>query len=375
MLSKSTTGFIKFSTSYTMSIPASLQESLDKTKVEYRQLGQSGLRISVPIFGTMSLGDPKAIPWVTPEEEALPLLKAAYDRGLNTWDTANVYSNGVSEEIIGKAIKKYNIPRQKVIIMTKCFWAAGESPEVRHFFQRQWVEASKDYQNQFGLSRHAIFNQVEASLKRLDTPYIDLLQIHRFDKDTPIEETMKALHDLVQSGKVRYIGASSMWATQFARMQFIAEKNGWTKFISMQNHYNLLYREEEREMNRFCDDTGVGLIPWAPLCRGHLARPPTEFGSTERSKGEKENQPGHHGTVEPDLTIIKRVQEIADKKGWPMSHVALAWINKRVSSPIIGFSSVKRIEEAIEAKGKVLTEEEEKYLEELYQPKAISGHW
>jgi aryl-alcohol dehydrogenase-like predicted oxidoreductase len=357
-----------------MSIPASLEESLANSKCEYRQLGKSGLRISVPIFGCMSLGDPKAMDWTIPEDEALPLLKAAYDRGLNTWDTANVYSQGVSEVIVGKAIKKYNIPREKVVIMSKCFWGVGETPDVRHFLQRQWVEASKDYQNQYGLSRQGIFNQVEASLKRLDTPYIDLLQIHRFDTVTPIEETMKALHDLVESGKVRYIGASSMWATQFARMQFVAEKNGWTKFVSMQNHYNLLYREEEREMNRFCNDTGVGMIPWAPLCRGHLARPPSEFGSTARSKTEKESQPGAHGTVEPDLTIIKRVQEIADKHGWPMSHVALAWINKRVSSPIIGFSSVKRIEEAIQAKGKVLTDEEEKYLEELYAPKAIVGH-
>ncbi|KAB5542851.1 aldo/keto reductase [Coniochaeta sp. 2T2.1] len=357
-----------------MSIPASLKESLDNTKCEYRRLGNSGLRISVPIFGCMSLGDPKAQDWAIAEEDALPLLKAAYDRGLNTWDTANVYSQGVSEIIVGKAIKHYNIPREKVVIMTKCHWAVGESPDVRHFMQRPLVEASKDYQNQFGLSRQAIFNQVEASLKRLDTPYIDLLQIHRFDKETPVEETMKALHDLVQSGKVRYIGASSMWATQFARMQFAAEKNGWTKFVSMQNHYNLLYREEEREMNRFCNDTGVGLIPWAPLCRGHLARPPQAFGTTARSKGEKESMPGHHGTVEPDLTIIKRVQEIAEKRGWPMSHVALAWINKRVSSPIIGFSSTGRIDEAVEAKGKVLTDEEEKYLEELYAPKAITGH-
>lgn len=357
-----------------MPIPAGLEVSFNNTKCEYRQLGKSGLRISVPIFGCMSLGDTRAINWAIPEDEALPLLKAAYDKGLNTWDTANVYSQGVSEEIVGKALKKYNIPREKVVIMTKCFWAVGESKDVLHPLQRQLVEGSKDYQNQFGLSRQAIFTQVEASLKRLDTPYIDLLQIHRFDTTTPVEETMKALHDLVQSGKVRYIGASSMWATQFARMQFVAEKNGWTKFISMQNHYNLLYREEEREMNRFCDDTGVGLIPWAPLCRGHLARAPAAFGSTARSKGEKVSQPGHHGTVEPDLTIIKRVQEVADKHGWPMSHVALAWINKRVSSPIIGFSSTARIDEAMEARGKVLTDEEEKYLEELYTPKAVTGH-
>lgn len=275
---------------------------------------------------------------------------------------------------MGKAIKKYNIPREKVIIATKCFWAVGETPDVRHYFCGEAVNSSKDYVNQYGLSRAAIFNAVNASLKRLDTDYIDLLQIHRFDPNTPIEETMKALDDLVQSGKVRYIGASSMWAVNFARMQFVAEKNGWTKFISMQNHYNLLYREEEREMNRFCNDTGVGLIPWAPLCRGHLARPPAAFGSTERSKLEKDTSPGSHGTVEPDLTIIKRVQEIADKRGWKMAHVALAWINKRVSSPIIGFSSIARIDEALGAKGKVLTDEEEKYLEELYQPKQISGH-
>lgn len=235
------------------------------------------------------------------------------------------------------------------------------------------MNASKDYTNQHGLSRAAIFNQVEASLARLDTPYIDLLQIHRFDPNTPPEETMEALHDLVRSGKVRYIGASSMWATQFARLQFVAERHGWTRFVSMQNHYNLLYREEEREMNRFCNDTGVGLVPWAPLCRGHLARPPAAFGSTDRSALEKENPTGT-GTVEPDLSIIRRVQEIADKKGWPMAHVALAWINRRVSSPIIGFSSVARMEEAAAATGKALTDEEEAYLEELYQPKPIIGH-
>jgi aryl-alcohol dehydrogenase-like predicted oxidoreductase len=307
--------------------------------------------------------------------QALPLLKEAYDRGLNTWDTANVYSNGVSEIIVGKAIKKYNIPRSKVVILTKCHWAVGEEPETRHIVQKAAVEASKDYINQFGLSRASIFNQVEASLARLDTPYIDLLQIHRFDPNTPPEETMRALHDLVQSGKVRYIGASSMWATQFARLQFVAERNGWTQFVSMQNHYNLLYREEEREMNRFCNDTGVGLIPWAPLCRGHLARRPAEFGSTDRSKGEKESQPGSHGTSELDQRIIKRVVELAEKHDWPIAHVALAWINKRVSSPIIGFSSAERIDQAITAKGKVLTDEEEAYLEELYEPKKISGHF
>jgi aryl-alcohol dehydrogenase-like predicted oxidoreductase len=230
-----------------------------------------------------------------------------------------------------------------------------------------------------GLSRQAIFTAVNQSLERLGIDYIDLLQIHRFDKTVPIEETMKALHDLVESGKVRYIGASSMWATQFAQMQFAAERRGWTKFVSMQNHYNLLYREEEREMNRFCNDTGVGLIPWAPLCRGHLARPPQDFGSTKRSEGEKaRGQQALHaqtGQGETDQKIIARVQELADKREWKMSHVALAWINKRISSPIIGFSSVARIDEAIDCQGKELTEDEEKYLEELYEPKSVQGHF
>lgn len=219
---------------------------------------------------------------------------------------------------------------------------------------------------------------MNASLARLGTDYIDLLQIHRFDPTVQIEETMRALHDLVQSGKVRYIGASSMWTYQFAKMQFCAERNGWTKFVSMQNHYNLLYREEEREMNSYCAEEGVGLIPWAPLCRGHLARKPEVFGESTRSGREKANEkaPAHKvtGTSETDLDIIKRVQEVADQRRWPMSHVALAWINKKISSPIIGFSSVERIDEAIAAAGKELDEVEEKYLEELYVPKSIMGH-
>ncbi|TVY35867.1 Aldo-keto reductase [Lachnellula occidentalis] len=350
-------------------IAESLKLSVENSKAEYVRLGNSGLSVSVPIFGAMSIGHPDWAPWVLDEEKSLPLLKAAFDRGLNTWDTANVYSNGVSEEIIGKALKKYEIPRQKVVILTKCFAAVGEDPSVKTFFFPTEVQASKDYVNQRGLSRGAIFNQVNTSLKRLDTDYIDLLQIHRFDPATPIEETMEALHDLVKSGKVRYIGASSMWATQFAQMQFVAEKRGWTKFVSMQNQYSLLYREEEREMNRFCNDTGVGLIPWAPLCRGHLARPAEALGSTIRSKPEADK-----GLTETDYKTIARVQELAEKKGWKMSQVALAWINKRISSPIIGFSSIERIDEAIAVRGKTLTDEEQKYLEELYEPKAISGH-
>lgn len=314
----------------------------------------------------------KRQPWVINEEAALPLLKAAYDRGLNTWDTANVYSNGVSEEIIGKALKKYNIPRHKMVILSKCYGYVGETPDVRGIVYGQAIAQSKDYTNRGGLSRTAIFEAVNASLARLDTPYLDLLQIHRYDPYTPPEETMEALHDLVKQGKVHYIGASSMWTYQFATYQHVAEKNHWTKFISMQNHYNLLYREEEREMNKFCNETGVGLIPWAPLCRGHLARPPSESGKTVRSEQEQKNP--NFEQIESDKEIIRRVQELAEKKGWKMSHVALAWINKRVSSPIIGFSSVERMDEALDARGKELTEEEEKYLEELYVTREIQGH-
>ena len=209
---------------------------------------------------------------------------------------------------------------------------------------------------------------MDASLKRLDTPYIDLLQIHRFDRTVPVEETMKALHDLVESGKVRYIGASSMWTYQFATLQFTAEKHGWTKFVSMQNYFNLLYREEGREMNRYCKETGVGLIPWSPLAQGQLARPLVVTGSTTRSTGKPE-------LPEADVAIVGRVEELAQKKGWKMSHVALVWLqHKGISSPICGFSSVERMDEALGAGGKTLTDEEVEYLEELYVPKNIMGH-
>lgn len=347
-------------------LPKAFVEGLESSKAEYVKLGNSGLRVSVPILGAMSIGSKEWLPWVLDEDEALPLLKAAYDRGLNTWDTANVYSNGVSEELIGKAIKKYNLPRDKLVILTKLQGIVSEQVGLRAIIHKDKMVRSKDYVNRYGLSRVAIFQAVEASLKRLQLDYIDLLQIHRFDDSVPVEETMEALHDLVKSGKVRYIGASSMWATQFVQMQHVAESRGWTKFVSMQNHYNLLYREEEREMNRYCNQTGVGLIPWAPLAGGALARKPEAHGQTERSKG---NELG-----EVDRKIVERVAELAEKKGWTPSQVALAWVNKRISSPIIGFSSVHRIDEALSARGKTLTEEEEKYLEELYQPKNIVGH-
>ncbi|KZS91915.1 Aldo/keto reductase [Sistotremastrum niveocremeum HHB9708] len=332
-------------------------------KVEYRRLGNSGLRVSVPIVGAMSFGSSKWLNWVQDEEQALPLLKYAWDRGINTWDTANIYSNGWSE--------KFNIPREKLIILTKCNGLVMDEPGDMRGFSDPAMKNTRDYVNQSGLSRQAIFNAVDASLKRLETSYIDLLQIHRFDKNTPIEETMEALHDLVKSGKVRYIGASSMWTWQFALMNFVAEKHGWTKFISMQNHYSLLYREEEREMNAYCNHAGIGLIPWGPLAAGHLARPigTDETKRIESSKG----TPWEKKFSEADKEIIKRVGEIAEKKGWKRGQVALSWIGEKVSSPIVGFSSPQRLEEAI-IPDKKLTPEEIKYLEEPYQPMVISGH-
>ncbi|KAK1513301.1 aldo-keto reductase [Colletotrichum costaricense] len=356
---------------FALPIPASLQKSLDTTKVEYVNLGTSGLRVSVPVLGGMSLGSSEWAPWVLDEEASLEILKAAYDRGINTWDTANMYSNGISEEVIGKAIKKFSIPREKIVLMTKCFIYVGEETNLHTTMFPQEVPKSKDYVNQGGLSRKAIFKAVDDALSRLGTTYIDLFQIHRFDPTTPIEETMKALHDLVQAGKIHYIGASSMWATQFARMQFVAEKNGWTKFVSMQNFYNLVYREEEREMNRFCKETGVGLLPWSPLYGGKLARSVKAENTSIRSQGK--------GPMNPDLSeadenIIRRVEEIAEKKGWSMSHVALAWIRYKGGVPITGFNSVKRIDEACELRGKTLTDEEAKYLEEPYVPKNVIGH-
>jgi len=353
-------------------MPKELKDSFDGTKVSYAQLGNSGLRVSVPILGAMSFGHKDWMDWVIEEKEGLELLKGAWDRGLNTWDTANVYSNGVSEEIIGKAIKEFNIPRHKLVLLSKCFGIVGEQPGLRHITWPQEMKASKDYVNQGGLSRTAIFKAVDASLKRLGTDYLDLLQIHRFDATVPVEETMKALHDLVQSGKVHYIGASSMWAYQFAKLQSAAEKNGWTKFISMQNHYSLCYREEEREMNKFCHETGVGLIPWAPLFRGHLAR---SLGAPETTRS-KTGTPSANsrGLSEADEKIIGRVQELAEKKGWKMSQVALVWIIQRGTIPIVGFSNIARIDEACEVRGKSLTDEEMKYLEEPYVPKEIIGH-
>jgi aryl-alcohol dehydrogenase-like predicted oxidoreductase len=223
-----------------------------------------------------------------------------------------------------------------------------------------------------GLSRKSLIKAVDGALERMGTDYIDLFWIHRFDPYTPIEETMETLHHLVVAGKIRYLGASSMWAWQFAQMQFCAERHGWTKFVAMQNHYSLLYREEEREMNKFCDATGVGICPWGPLAQGQLARPLKVRGNTKRSAGGG-GDPSN--TREEALETIRRVEQLAEKKGWTMSQVTLAWTLKRVTSPIIGFSTAQRMDDALSARGKVLTAEEEAFLEEPYTPLNVEGHF
>ncbi|KAJ5805278.1 NADP-dependent oxidoreductase domain-containing protein [Penicillium riverlandense] len=318
----------------------------------------------------MTLGAPKLVPWVLDEETSLSVLKAAYDVGINTWDTANSYSNGLSEEVIGKALQQFNIPRQKVVIMTKCAFHVGDEPDVIGPLHAEQLNQSKDYVNLGGLSRTAIFAAVDASLARLGISYIDVLQIHRYDAHTPPEETMKVLHDIVQSGKVHYIGASSMWATQFAQLQFLAESRGWTKFVSMQNYYNLCYREEEREMIRFCKQTGVGLVPWSPLFAGRLARP-VGYDLSARSKRPSSHHPG---MTPVDEEIIRRVEDVAGKKGWKMSIVALVWLKSKGVVPIVGINSVERVQEMCELRGKVLTDEEIAYLEEPYQARPVAGH-
>jgi len=332
--------------------------------VQYRRLGKSGLRVSVPIVGAMSFGSSKWAPWVIDEDKAHELLKAAWDRGVNTIDTANMYSEGFSEIVIGTFLKKYNIPRNKILIFTKCYNLCTGDPSVVGWGNKQ-LHDSKEFVNQAGLSRQAIFNQVNDSLARLGTSYVDLLQIHRHDPNTPPEETMKALHDLVEQGKVRYIGASSMRAWQFSEYNHVAEKNGWTKFISMQNEYSLLYREDEREMIPYCNAHGIGIIPWGPLQAGDLAK------SLGVQSVRNSARPRNHSEV--DKAIITRVEELSKKKGWTMSQVALAWINTKVSSPIVGMSSPERLEEAI-IPDKDLTKEEIDYLEEPYAPKVVRGH-
>ncbi|KAI0704541.1 Aldo/keto reductase, partial [Earliella scabrosa] len=302
-------------------------------------------------------------PWVLDEEKALPILKAAWDRGINTIDTANMYSSGESERIVGAFMNKYDIPRENLVIMTKVRYVVPKDPSINSALVHGTLSNTRDYVNHSGLSRTAIFNQVEASLARLKTSYVDVLQIHAFDDTTPIEETMKALHDLVQIGKVRYLGASNLRTWQLAEMNRVAEVNGWTPFVSMQVEYSLLYRTEEIEMLAYCKYKGIGVIAFAPLTTGYLARPVgAETTRTDTLKG----TPFEKVLRDSDKKIIGRVEEIAERKSWTMSQVALSWVASKVTSPIVGVNKVERLVENMTT-GKVLTEEEIKYLEEPYE--------
>ncbi|KIW02072.1 uncharacterized protein PV09_06567 [Verruconis gallopava] len=343
-----------------------------KLQMEYQNLGNSGLKVSKIILGAMSYGSSDWQEWVLNEDDALPLLKHAYDLGINTWDTANVYSNGRSEEIIGKAIKHYNIPRSSLVILTKCYFGVtlveGAQPSIAEVSKNDglWV-------NRQGLSRKNIFDSVENSVKRLGT-YIDVLQIHRLDRETPKEEIMRALNDVVNTGMVRYIGASSMAAWEFQSLQNIAEKNGWHKFISMQNFHNLLYREEEREMIPYCKATGVGIIPWSPIARGVLARPFRSRNTLRENSDNFLKTMVRGRETEIDEKIVNRVEEIAKRKGESMAKIATAYSLSKGFCPILGMNSKQRIDEACESLKVKLTPEEIKYLEEPYLPKPIAGH-
>ena len=331
--------------------------------MQYQNLGNSGLKVSRLILGCMTFGNPEweGSPWVMSEQEALPLLKKAYDVGINTWETADTYSNGESERIVGKALREYNIPRSKVVIITKLYYPVLEDePNARP----QPALNDGKLVNQMGLSRKHIFEAVEGSLRRLGTDYIDVLQLHRLDQETPPAEIMRALHDLVTMGKVHYLGASSMHCWQFARLQYTAKMNRWTEFTCMSGLYNLLYREEEREMIPFCKAEGIGLIPWSPIARGLLTRPWSE--ETDRSKQDVKTKKWFQGGQ--NERIVTRVERLARAKGCTMSSMALAWLLHKGTCPVVGLNSIDRIEAASEALGIALSADEMSYLEELYEP-------
>ncbi|TFK74021.1 Aldo keto reductase [Pluteus cervinus] len=345
--------------------------STTQKTMPYVRLGNSGLKISKIILGTMQYGTPEWQQWVLGEEEAIKHIKAAYDAGIQTFDTADMYSNGLSEIILGKAIKQLNLPRDEIVVMTKLYNTVAREYSSLDFLGGVKKPDEYGYVNQHGTSRKHIFAAVKHSLERLQLDYVDLLQLHRFDYDTPIEETMQALHDVVKAGYVRYIGMSSCWAWQFHAMQNYAIANKLTPFISMQNHHNLIYREEEREMFPTLKYFGVGAIPWSPLARGMLTRPFDEMKSTSRGSmiSRYVNGPG---TPE----IIQRVQEIAQRKGVSMAQISIAWSLAKdgVSAPIVGTTSLKNLEDILGGVHVKLTEEEIKYLEEPYKPQAITGH-
>ena len=316
--------------------------------MEYRRLGDSGLVVSRIALGCMSFGDTSRgfSEWSLGDEEAQLFFEQALELGITLWDTANVYGIGSSEEIVGRAIKKYS-RRNDIVLATKVHFPMHEGPGGA------------------GLSRKAIMEQIDASLARLDTDYVDLYQIHRFDPNTPVEETMEALHDVVKAGKTRYLGASSMWAWQFSKMQYTAELHGWTKFVSMQDQYSLMQREEEREMFGLLADQGVGSIPYTPLAKGRLARP---WG--EHTPRFDVDPVGRRFDIDSDRPIVEAVQMVAEARGIPMAYVALAWVLKNpvVTAPIVGPTKPHHLPDAVAALDVHLTEEEIRTLEEPYGP-------
>lgn len=325
--------------------------------MQYTNLGNTGLKVSRICLGTMSYGTSKWRDWVLDEEESREHIQQALELGINFFDTANMYADGVSEEVVGRALKDF-AKRDEVVVATKGFFNFGEKP------------------NQGGLSRKALIQAFEDSLDRLGMDYVDLYQIHRWDYETPIEETLEALHDLVRSGRVRYIGASSMFAYQFAKSLYLADLKGWTRFVSMQNHYNLVYREEEREMNKLCVEEGVGLIPWSPLARGFLAgnRTRDKSGETKRAKSDTFAHDLYFS--DSDFDIVDRVVELAKKKDVSPAQLALAWILNKpgVAAPIVGVTKLSHLEQAVESVEIEMSGEDMSYLEELYVPHRIMGH-
>jgi aryl-alcohol dehydrogenase-like predicted oxidoreductase len=325
--------------------------------MQYVRLGRSGLKVSRLCLGMMSYGSPAWRPWVLDEAEGRPFMQRALERGINFFDTSDMYSKGVSEEILGRAIKDL-VPRHTVVIATKVFYPITDDPNGR------------------GLSRKHIFDAVDGSLRRLGMDYIDLYQIHRYDPETPIAETLEALHDVVKAGKVRYLGASSMYAWQFAEMLALQRERGWAPFISMQNHYNLVYREEEREMIPLCRSRGVGLIPWSPLARGFLAGN-RQRGRKDASRREQHDDYGHSLYYnDADYEIAERVADVARRKGVLPIQVALAWILRQpaVAAPIVGATRLEQLDQLIDGLEIELTDEEARRLEEPYRPHGVLGH-
>jgi aryl-alcohol dehydrogenase-like predicted oxidoreductase len=324
--------------------------------MEYRRLGASGLQVSTVVLGCMSFGDPGrgTHEWSLGIDEARPLVRQAIEAGITTFDTANIYSLGTSEEITGKLLAEF-ARRDEVVIATKVFNRMGPGP------------------NGGGLSRGAILTQVDQSLRRLGTDYIDLYQIHRYDPQVPIEETMEALHDVVRAGKVRYLGASSMWTWQFVQAQYVADLGGWTRFVSMQDQYNLIMREEEREMLPFCLDQGIGVLPWSPLARGRLTRDPGV--TTKRSETDRFGQKLYRQAEESDRRIIEALTAVAKERGVSRAQVALAWLLHKpaVTAPIVGVTKPEHLADAVAAVDLRLTDDELRRLEEHYVPRAPEG--